>query len=226
MRIVTSRGLDAQLLGGHDRHRGAVAAADVLAAGEDLDRAVAVDLHLRAHVLGREHVPVAVRDTDAALAPGFSAAHWPLAVSPAFLLRRSQPIAFAPRSYCARRTGLDSFFFRSSSGSMPSLSASSSIARLDAEGALRVAGGAQRRRGAGVREDVVLLGLEVRVVRVERARRARRCRRRRCDARRAVRRVVDGGERAVLLRPDLHGDERARRVAGATGAPACGRASA
>ena len=49
-------------------------------------------------------------------------------MSPAFLLRRSQPIAFAPTSYCAMRTGLASFFFRSSTGSIPSLSASSSIA--------------------------------------------------------------------------------------------------
>ena len=62
------------------------------------------------------------------LRPGFSAPQLPVDASPAFLLRRSQPIAFAPGSYCARRTGLDSFFLRNSSGSIPSLSASSSIA--------------------------------------------------------------------------------------------------
>ena len=61
------RGLDAELLGGDDGHRGAVAAADVLASAEQLDRAVAVDLDLRAHVLAGEHVPVAVRDADPAL---------------------------------------------------------------------------------------------------------------------------------------------------------------
>ena len=48
--------------------------------------------------------------------------------SPAFLLRRLQPISAAPRSYWCRRTGLASFFRRSSSGSIPSFSASSSIA--------------------------------------------------------------------------------------------------
>ena len=52
----------------------------------------------------------------------------PVAMSPAFLLRRSQPISFAPRSYWARRTGLASFFFRTSRGSSPSLSDSSSTA--------------------------------------------------------------------------------------------------
>ncbi len=52
----------------------------------------------------------------------------PVDRSPAFLLRRVQPISFAPMSYWARRTGLASFFFRSSSGSMPSFSASSSTA--------------------------------------------------------------------------------------------------
>ena len=49
-------------------------------------------------------------------------------VSPAFWLRRSQPMALAPASYWIRRTGLDSFFRLSSSGSMPSFSASSSMA--------------------------------------------------------------------------------------------------
>ena len=54
-------------------------------------------------------------------------------VSPAFLLRRSQPMALAPASYSMSRTGLDSFFRRSSSGSMPSLSASSSMADSSAK---------------------------------------------------------------------------------------------
>ena len=49
-------------------------------------------------------------------------------MSPGTLLRRSQPMAFAPGSYCARRTGLDSFFLRNSSGSRPSFAASSSTA--------------------------------------------------------------------------------------------------
>ena len=49
-------------------------------------------------------------------------------MSPAFLLRRSHPMASAPGPYSAARIGLDSFFFRSSRGSMPSFSASSSMA--------------------------------------------------------------------------------------------------
>ena len=52
----------------------------------------------------------------------------PVAMSPAFLFLRSQPIAFAPTSYCDSRTGLASFLRRTSSGSRPSFSASSSIA--------------------------------------------------------------------------------------------------
>ena len=60
--------------------------------------------------------------------PVTSGPQLPVDMSPAFLLRRSQPMAFAPGSYCARRTGLDSFFFRNSSGSIPSFSAISSTA--------------------------------------------------------------------------------------------------
>ena len=75
-------------------------------------------------------LPLAIPSPRTLLARGPVAAapQAPVDMSPAFLLRRSQPIAFAPASYCASRTGLASFFLRSSTGSIPSFAASSSIA--------------------------------------------------------------------------------------------------
>ncbi len=64
----------------------------------------------------------------AAALPETAVPQWPVDMSPAFWFRRSQPMALAPGSYWLRRTGLDSFFFRNSSGSIPTASASSSIA--------------------------------------------------------------------------------------------------
>ena len=50
------------------------------------------------------------------------------APSPGFLFRRSHPMALAPTSYWMRRTGEASFFLRTSRGSSPSRSATSSTA--------------------------------------------------------------------------------------------------
>src|SRR4030095_4666427 len=86
--------------------------------------------------------------------------------------------------------------------------------RLEPEGALRVAGRAQRGRGPRVREDVVLVDLQVRVLAVARPRGPRRAGAAR-DPGRAPRLVVERRDGAVLLRADLDGHERARSVAGA-----------
>ena len=150
------------------------------------------------------HAPFAVRHADAALLR-------PLA-SPAFLLRRSQPMAFAPMSYCIWRTGEGSFFFRSSSGSIWSFSASSSIADSRAKAPCGCPGARRGAAGPGVGEDAVILAEDVRRVLVQVGERGRGASTR-GDARGSEGTVMDRGEGAVLLRSDVDGDERRGRVA-------------
>jgi hypothetical protein len=209
-------GLDPELLGRDHGDRGAGAGADVLVARDDLDRPVAVDPHLGVRLVAGNDVPVAARHADAALLAllGGRCAAFPVAgrrvagllvaALPADRLRPEVELGEADRARFVLPLELE--------GIEAQLVGQLVDGRLDAERALRVAGRAKRGGRPGVREDLVLLGLEVRVLAVEAGGRTRRPGPG-GDASRTVGEVVDGGDRAVPLRPHLDRHQGARGVA-------------
>ena len=121
-------------------------------------------------------------------------------------------MALAPGSYWLRRTGLDSFFFRNSSGSIPIASASSSIADSMPKAPCEWPGARSGACGPAFVKTSYSSGLKFGLLWYM-AEAGPAVPAPVAAPGRAVGLVVDSGERAVLLRAQLDGDEGARRVA-------------